>query len=253
MARTILVTGGATHLGRATAMAFSPADTVVVASRDLERCRSVADAINAAGGRAEAAQCDVTNPASVKDLFDRVIALTARLDVLVCNAGGSTTLDPFPGTVIDEVEATIRLNLVGSYLCAEQAALHMIPRGSGVIITVASIHGQVGSDATLYQGIPQFTPSGPAYHAAKGGVIQLTRSLATALGPSGIRVNCVSPGMVPNESTPGELVERYAARTPLKRVGTPQDIANAIVFLASDSASWITGQNLTVDGGWTAW
>jgi NAD(P)-dependent dehydrogenase (short-subunit alcohol dehydrogenase family) len=253
MARTVLITGGGTHLGRAMALALAQRDSVVIASRDLERCERVVDSIVALGGDAHAERCDVTDPASVNEMFERTIARTGRLDVVVCNAGGSITGKPFPSTQLEEVRATIDVNLTGSYLCAEQAAAHMIPRRSGVIIFVASIHGQVGSDAGLYQGVDHFVPSGPAYHAAKGGVIQLTRSLAATLGPSGIRVNCVSPGLVPNEATPASLVERFVERTPLRRAGTPDDIASAITFLASDQASWITGQNLTVDGGWTVW
>lgn len=93
---------------------------------------------------------------------------------------------------------------------------------------------------------------GRAYHAAKGGIIQLTRSLAARLGPDGVRVNCVSPGMVPSREVPPELVQRFIASTPLRRVGTVEDVANAVLFLAGEQASFVTGHNLVVDGGWVS-
>lgn len=252
--RVVVITGGGTHLGRATAERFADDSTVVVlASRDVARCQVVADQITRSLGVCEAVGCDVTEEASVRRLFDVVAARHGVVDVLVANAGGSRTTVAGLGADLAEVEATLRVNLLGTYLCAREAVAHMRPRQSGAVVMVSSIHGTLAGDRRVYEGVDDFTPSGPAYHAAKGGVIQLARSLAASLGASGIRVNCVSPGMVPTGETPRTLVERYVAGTPLGRAGRPEDVANAIAFLASDEASWITGQNLIVDGGWTIW
>lgn len=253
-ARVVVITGGGTHLGRATAERLAgPGIDVVIASRDIQRSSVVAGEISRHGGPCHAMQCDVADPDSVRALFARVAEDYGRLDVLVCNAGGSVTKSGFLGAADEDVDATIRTNLMGSYYCSREAAALMLPHRAGAIVLVASIHGTVGSDPSLYDGIEGFEPSGPAYHAAKGGIIQLTRSLATTFGRAGIRVNCVSPGMVPNADTPQALIEREIARTPLGRLGKPEDIAGAIAFLSGPEASWITGQNLVIDGGWTSW
>jgi NAD(P)-dependent dehydrogenase (short-subunit alcohol dehydrogenase family) len=250
----VVVTGGATHLGRATAELFARQGlSVVIASRDRERCETVAQEIVREHGPCSGTACDVTDPQSVQALFETVMAEHGQIDILVCNAGASLTKLAFPEAGISDVDDTIRVNLLGSYLCANAAAPYMIPRRSGAIVFVSSVHGVVAPDPSLYESAPGFISSGPAYHAAKGGIIQLARSLAASLGRHGIRVNCVSPGMVPTSLVPTELAERFAARTPLGRVGTPDDVAQSIAFLASDKAAWITGQNLVVDGGWTIW
>lgn len=252
--RVVVITGGGTNIGKATALRMAgDAAAVVLASRDLLRNQDLATEISRSTGPCEAIGCDVTDEASVVDLFEQVMSRHGRLDVVVCNAGGSLTARPGLGASLDEVEATIRLNLLGSYVCAREAAARMHPERGGALVFVASIHGVVAGDRRVYEGLGTFVPSGPAYHAAKGAVVQLTRSLAASLGRQGVRVNCVSPGVVPTPGMPPELLERYIGGTPLGRVGRPEDIASAIAFLASPDASWITGHNLVVDGGWTIW
>lgn len=250
--RTVMVTGGCTNIGRAIAESFLlRGDTVVLAARDYERCQTVAGLLGV-HGRCIPVQCDVTESYSVEAAIDVAWSVADRLDVLVCNAGGSLTQEPFPETDPEEIRATIDVNLVGSLLCAQAAGRRMVPVHNGSIVFVGSAFGTLASDPELYQGISGFVASGPAYHAAKAGIHHLTRSLAVRLGPYGIRVNCVSPGVVPVNPMPEELMARFTARTPLRRLGTPADVAAAVLFVAGDEASWITGQNLVVDGGWTS-
>ena len=128
----------------------------------------------------------------------------------------------------------------------------MIPQQWGRIITIGSIHGALGSEKHLYEG-SGFKRSGPPYMTAKGAVIQLTRTLATELGEYNITVNCISPGQIPRPEHPKEFVERSRRKNPLQRTGVPEDLKGAVALLASPAGSWITGQNLIVDGGFTVW
>lgn len=250
--RTVVVTGGCTNIGKAIAESFlRRGDTVVLAARDYERCRTVADLLGVYG-RCVPVQCDVTDSESVEAAIDFAWSEAARLDVLVCNAGGTLTQEAFPFSDPEEIRATIEANLFGSLLCAQAAGRRMIPNRRGSMVFVGSAFGILASDPELYRDIDGFAASGPAYHASKAGIHHLTRSLAARLGPFGIRVNCVSPGVVPVKPMPEELRARFTARTPLRRLGTPTDIASAVVFVAGDEASWITGHNLVVDGGWTS-
>lgn len=250
--RAVIVTGGSTHIGRAVAEKFaSVGDRVYIASRDRQRLEAVASEIEAGHGHCQPVRCDVTDPDSVNALVATVLADAGQVDVMVCNAGGSSTRKPFPESDPGQVAATIAANLTGSYLCSQSVAEPMMSGGSGAIVMVGSIFGMVANDPRLYEGLDDFAATGPPYHAAKGGVIQLTRSLASRLGPHGVRVNCVSPGVVPRPGeVPDELAARFVSRTPLRRLAEPADIAEAVFFLAGDGASYITGHNLVVDGGW---
>lgn len=127
----------------------------------------------------------------------------------------------------------------------------MIERGQGSIVLIGSIHGSLGDDKRLVSD--KFPRSGPPYQVAKGAVINMTRSLACELAEFGVRVNCVSPGHVPKPSVDPEVLTVWREATPLRRTGVPEDVAGAVAFLATDGAAWITGQNLVVDGGWSAW
>jgi NAD(P)-dependent dehydrogenase (short-subunit alcohol dehydrogenase family) len=137
----------------------------------------------------------------------------------------------------------------GFCLIAGHVAAAMAKRGRGAIVNVASIYGAVGPDFAVYDGTDMTTP--PAYSAIKGGIIAYTRYLASYYGPRGVRINAVCPGGVANNQPP-RFVENYAARTPLRRMARPEEIAGPVAFLASDAASYVTGAILPVDGGWTA-
>ena len=251
--RAAVVTGGGTHLGRAMAEALGELGAAVyVASRDRARCERVAAELRAGGLDVTGLGCDVTIEAEVDALVARVTADRGRLDVMVCNAGGAFTTRYLPDASIDELRHALELNVTGTYVSAQAAARAMMPRRRGRIITLGSIHGTLGADNRLYAGL-DYQRSGPPYQAAKGAVVNLTRALATELGPHGITVNCLSPGQIPQPGTDPAFVERCRLANPLGRTGVPTDLKGAVALLASDAGAWITGHNLVVDGGWSVW
>ncbi len=249
-----LVTGGCSPIGFAIAEALAGHGfAVVVTSQDLSRAEECARLIDPLGERCVGLQCDVRDDESIDRTFVAASARFGDVSTVIANAGGSLPTADFPYDDLDQSLDVFEVNVAGAYRCARRGARDMLDRGqSGLILFIGSIFGVRASDPLLYQGVPDFAPSGPSYHAAKAALIQLTRSLAVRLGPSGIRVNCVSPGIVPTNPFPKALEERVVLRTPLRRIGKPSDVAGIVAFLASDSAAWITGQNFIVDGGWSA-
>ncbi len=247
-----VVTGGGTHIGRAIAAALGEAGAAVyIVSRRGELCERVASEMRGEGIDCTGAGCDATDEAQVDALVERVVEERGGLDVMVCNAGGSAARSYIPDASIGEFTATLEMNLRSAYVCAQSAARAMIPRGGGGrIITLGSIHGSLGADKRQYMGLGR---SGPPYQAAKGGVVNLTRGLATELGEYGITVNCISPGQIPPPTHDAGLVERWRDSNPLGRTGVPEDVKGAAVLLASRAGGWITGHNLVVDGGWSVW
>jgi NAD(P)-dependent dehydrogenase (short-subunit alcohol dehydrogenase family) len=249
--RVALVTGGGTHLGAAMAGALAGAGAEVhLASRRRQVCAEVADRLSDSGARAFAHGCDISDPQAVRDLVDGVAAAGGRLDVLVANAGGSAVRGAFTDLDPADLRATMDVNVVGTASCAQAAARHMIRAGGGSIILIGSIHGALGSDRRAYG--PEWVGSAADYHIAKGAVVNMARALAMEWSLSGVRVNCLSPGQMPKPTLPAAQAERFRSATPLGRLGVPQDLAGAVLLLASDAGSFITGQNLVVDGGWSA-
>jgi NAD(P)-dependent dehydrogenase (short-subunit alcohol dehydrogenase family) len=224
----------------------------VLASRREELCRRAAENLaRDHGGRALGVRCDVGDPGDVERLVGTVVERMGRLDILVNNAG-MTRKALLDEARIEDWDAVLRTNLTGTMLCSQAAARVMIPRRSGKIVNVASIYGVVGVDQRLYEASPGFVPGSIPYVASKGGVVQMTRDMAVYLAPHGINVNCLSPGGVAS-SQDAEFVKRYEGRTPLGRMGRPHDVKGAVVLLSSAAGDYITGQNLLIDGGWTAW
>jgi 3-oxoacyl-[acyl-carrier protein] reductase len=239
--RVALVTGGGRGIGRSIALDLARAGCHVAVNYYVEPERAeqtVADLI-ALGVDAIAVAGDVGVAADVRRMIDDVIGAFARLDVLVNNAG-TQTWTPFLDVTEQEWDLVIRTNLKGSFLCTQAAARHMKDHGGGVIVNIGS-----GCNKVPFPGLV-------AYTASKGGIEMLTKVSAVELAPHRIRVNCVAPGAVEVERTRQELPD-YAGTwgrvTPVGRVGTPEDIARAVVFLAGDESSFITGQTLWVDGG----
>ncbi|MFL5759886.1 MAG: SDR family NAD(P)-dependent oxidoreductase [Thermomicrobiales bacterium] len=243
--RVALVTGGGSGIGRAIAVLFArEGATVVPADRYLDRAEATAAMITGAGGRATAAEVDVANSEAVESMVNQAIDAYGRVDILVNNAGISAGNDIL---TIDEATWDFNLSVVlkSVFLCSKAVLPGMIEQSRGVIINMSSVNG-------LY-GIGE-----EPYGAAKAGMINLTQNMAVKYGPKGVRVNCICPGSI---ETPiwGERVqqdpqifEKLAKWYPLRRVGQPEDVANAALFLASDESSWITGAILAVDGGLTA-
>ena len=251
--RVAIVTGGGTHLGRAMAEALGELGAaVVIASRRRELCERVAAELRDSGIECTGLGCDVTVEEQVYSLVDAVVEQHGRLDVMVCNAGGSTTDSYIPNASVGEFKSTMELNATSTYICAQAAARVMIPQRSGSIVTLGSIHGFLGADKRFYEGL-DFKRSGPPYQAAKGAVLNLTRALATELGEYGINVNCISPGQILKDDAPAGFAERAGDDVPLGRSGSPDEVKGAVALLASRAGSWMTGHNLVVDGGRSIW
>jgi gluconate 5-dehydrogenase len=253
--RVAIVTGGGTHLGRAMAASLGELGAAVfVASRRKELCEQVAAEMREDGIDCTGLGCDVTVEEEVNSLVEGVVRDRGRLDVIVCNAGGSAVPATYvPDGSRDEFEATVELNLTGTYLCAQAAARVMIPQHSGSIITIGSIHGALTTDKRFYKGL-DFNRGAAAYQSAKGGILNLTRHLAGELGEHGITANSISPGQMPRPERGTKLfTERVLQNIALGRVGVPDDLKGAVALLASPAGAWITGHNLIVDGGWSIW
>jgi NAD(P)-dependent dehydrogenase (short-subunit alcohol dehydrogenase family) len=247
--RVALITGATGHLGSAMARALAEAGaSVVVASRDADRARAAADALP--GGRHHAVTLDHMDPAALERGFTDAVALAGKIDVLVNNGHEA---EPNDWTTVTPEQFTRHLaNATGYFLLARLVRNHAVMRGAPAsVVLLGSMYGQVASYPDAYDGVCPASPV--AYHALKGGIVQMTRHLAAYWAADGVRVNCLSPGPFPTEKAPTAMVERLKAKLPMKRMGRPHELKGAIVFLASDASSFLTGQNLTIDGGWTAW
>jgi meso-butanediol dehydrogenase / (S,S)-butanediol dehydrogenase / diacetyl reductase len=240
-----VVTGGGSGIGRAIAERFArEGSTVVVADLHGDRAEAVASAIDETGGTAMAVEADVSTSDGVAHVFARTEEVFAPVDILVNNAGASIgndlrTIEP------DVWDRNFAIVLKSAYMCTKAALPGMIAKEKGAIINIASVNGLMGLGEE-------------AYSAAKAGMVNLTQNTAIRYGQYGVRANCIAPGSVETPiwaervAVNPNVFKELAAWYPLGRVGQPEDIANAALFLASDAASWITGAVLPVDGGLTA-
>ena len=252
--RVVLVTGGAGHIGRVLAAALAELGAMVaVADVDREATERVVADI---GIRAHPVVVDLADEAAVRALPAEVERTLGGLDVLVNNAafvgtsGLAGWVAPFAEQSVETWRQALEVNLTAAFALTQAAAPILARSGRGSVINVASIYGVLGPDLGLYEGTAMGNPA--AYAASKGGLIQLTRWLATVLGPRGIRVNAISPGGV-ERGQPESFRDRYIARTPLGRMAVEEDFKGVVAWLASDLSAYVTGQNIMVDGGWSAW
>jgi NAD(P)-dependent dehydrogenase (short-subunit alcohol dehydrogenase family) len=244
---TVFITGGGSGIGRETAMrcAEEGAD-VVVADVDREAVEETTDAIGEAGGKASSYELDVRDAEALAEAIDAT-AEKGGIDVLVNNAGISHPRSDMEDVDIEVRDRVIDINTKGVWNGCRAAIPHLKDQGSGAIVNTASLAGLIGM------------PGGAAYSLSKGAVVNFTRAIAAELGSHGVRANAVCPGvvetpLVTDDRDPEEwpdLRDRMAEAYPLGRLGRPEDVANAVRFLASEEAAWITGHALVVDGGYS--
>ena len=247
-----LVTGASGYLGGALARALAEAGAaLVVSSRELARAKAVAASLPTNGDVVhEALEMDHMDEDSIERGFAEAIDRVGGLEILVNNGHAPLAND---WTDVTGKQFTQQLgNATGYFLLARLTRDHAVERSeSASVIMLGSMYGMVGSYPDAYEDICPASPV--AYHALKGGVIHLTRHLAVYWAKDGVRVNCLSPGPFPPPRIPAEMVQRLCGHSPMKRMGLPHELKGAVVFLASDASSYMTGQNLVIDGGWTAW
>jgi NAD(P)-dependent dehydrogenase (short-subunit alcohol dehydrogenase family) len=241
--RVVLLTGASSGLGaRFARILHASGAEVVVAARRLDRLEKLAAELD--GTRAVA--CDVADPASIRNLVETTLAETGRIDVLVNNAGLANPM-PAEDEPLEVFREVLEVNLVGLFHLSQLAGRAMLAAGHGVIVNVASILGLVASGQ-----LPQ-----AGYVASKGAVVNLTRELGVQWARKGIRVNAIAPGWFPSEMTEEMFAQESGQRwihrnTPMGRGGEANELDGALLYLASDASTYVTGQTLAVDGGWTA-
>lgn len=263
--KVCVVTGGLGLIGGELCRALASAGgSVVVTDMDGDACAAKAAALaEEFGGRHLGMAANITDKASLERLRDAILAEFDRLDVLVNNAAINDKFESPAAAAPDSMmehyplemwQRSVDVNITGTFLTSQVLGSVMAQRGSGSIVNVASTYGIVGPDQSLYKrpdGTQPFYKS-PVYPTTKAAVIGFTRFLAAYWGPAGVRVNTLSPGGV-EAGQDAHFIDNYSARTMVGRMAQPTDYNGAIVFLASDASAYMTGSNLVVDGGWTAW
>ena len=242
--KVALVTGGASGIGRATALMFAREGAkVVVADVQVEGSKETVQRIEAAGGEAIFVECDVSKAAEVDTLITQCVKTYDRLDCAFNNAGILGEMATTANCTEENFDRIMQVNLKGVWLCMKYEILQMLKQGSGAIVNTASNAGM--------RGVPELA----AYGVSKGGVVQLTRTAALEYAKSGIRVNAINPGLI---FTPlvqkqtinnPDAVEAFIAEEPMGRMGEPEEVAEAAVWLCTDAASFVTGHLMNVDGG----
>jgi NAD(P)-dependent dehydrogenase (short-subunit alcohol dehydrogenase family) len=245
--KTAIVTGSSRGIGRAIAEGLAEQGArVVISSRKQDACDAVAVAINEAHGegRAIAIAASISDKEALQHLVEETKAQLGQIDILVCNAASNPYFGPMAGITDEQFRKILDNNVLANHWLVQLAAPEMVERGSGSIIIVSSVGGLTSSTVI------------GAYNISKAADLQLVRNLAAEFGPMGVRVNAIAPGLVRTDFARAlwenpDILKRVTSVAALKRIGEPRELAGAAIFLASDAASFVTGQTLIVDGGST--
>ena len=264
--RTAVVTGGAGLLGSEFCISLAQAGArVAIVDRNSSSGAELAESIRKQGFEAISIETDITNPESVQQMAATTLNTFGRLDILVNSAALDPKFDPqhhtqethgsgaFEDFPLEAWNQAVNVNLTGAFLCCQAVSKPMLEQGSGVMINVSSIYGVVAPDQRVYQRPskpPQFKPV--YYSVTKAGILGLTRYLAAYFAGKKIRVNALTPGGVFNGHD-DDFIQAYSARSVMGRMAKKDEMNGALLFLASDASAYMTGANLVVDGGWTAW
>jgi NAD(P)-dependent dehydrogenase (short-subunit alcohol dehydrogenase family) len=239
--KVAVITGGGSGIGRAIALRFAQEGArVVIAELNEETGTSAAQAISEQGGEAIAVATNVGKSDSVAALFKTLDERDWAVDILVNNAGNAGELTPTHEETDEKWDSIIDVHLNGTFYCTREALRRMLARGAGSIVNLGSVAGLIG------------LPGAASYTAAKGAVISLTKGLAAEVAPYGIRVNCIAPGWIETpilNNLPPDMRPMMIQMTPLGRIGAPEEVASVALFLASDEASYVTGQVISPSGG----
>jgi len=241
-----IVTGGGRGLGRIMALALADVGAnVIIADIIINQAEYVAKEIINKNIRSLAIKVDVTKPKEVQKMVSQVMKHFGRIDILINNAG-INIIAPAENFAVKDWEKVLNINLKGVFLCSQVVGKVMMKQKKGKIINIASIHGLVGS---IHHAV--------AYNSSKAGVINLTRALAVEWGKYNINVNAIAPGIIKTDLTKKRLENKeyynyWIDRTPLKRIGKPEDLIGAVIYLSSEASNWLTGQTIVIDGGYTA-
>lgn len=253
--KTILITGGAGYLGTAMSEALTAYGAeLYIASRDERKCKKLSDRLNQEyAGNCHGIAIDISSEESISRCVNKILNDNGKIDVVINNAAYSVT-GYFEDLTDETWKKAIDGTVNGVFRVCSAIIPHMVKAGKGSIVNIASMYGLVSPNPDLYRGEVRF--NNPAcYGAGKAAIIQLTKYIAGYYGAKGIRCNSISPGPYPSKTVQETrwFVDNLAEKTMLKRIGQPEDLAGAVLLLASDSSSYITGTNICVDGGWTAW
>jgi NAD(P)-dependent dehydrogenase (short-subunit alcohol dehydrogenase family) len=245
--RTAIVTGGSKGLGEAIALSMADAGAnLVITGRDEASLAKVAAAVTAKGSKCIPMKIDVLKKADIKEMTDKTLAEFGKIDILVNNAG-INVVKPLLKITEEDWDRVLDTNLKGYFFCAQAVAPHMIEQKSGCIINNASIFGRTG-----------FMNLSP-YIASKGGVVQLTKAMAVEWARFNVRTVCIAPSYIVTEMAKRDIeanpqiLEQNLKKIPMRRGGEPREVGDVCVFLASDAASFVTGETIAIDGGWLAW
>lgn len=245
--RTAVVTGGAGLIGREIVKGLCQygANVYIADQNDLNVKTVTQQNVKFIG-------LDITSEKSVNDVVNKIVLENGKIDILI-NCAYPRTKDwgaKFENVKFESWKQNVDNHLGGYFLMCKETAMRMKDSGGGSIINLASIYGVVAPDLSIYEGTEMTMPV--AYASIKSGIISMTNYIATCYGGNSIRANTISPGGIYDNQSPS-FVEKYSRKTPLGRMGKPEEIVGAVIYLASDASSFVTGQNIIIDGGWTTW